>query len=83
MTGLSRVRHLWRRTLAAFRVRLLVRQIRREARVRERVDHLLGRVSRAGLDSLSPAERRYLYRASRFFRAPRERPPLPHENAAP
>ncbi len=83
MTLPASVRRLWRRSVASVRLWRFGRHMRREAQIRERVDLLLGRVSCSGLDSLSPSERRFLYRASRFFRAPRERRLARHETAAP
>ena len=73
MRLLPRRCRLWCRSAAsAVRHWRLARRIRKEALVRERVDRLLARVAQGGVDALSPAERRFLYRASRFFKAPRE-----------
>lgn len=74
MSLLAAFRGLWRRPLAVVRFWRLSRRLRQEAVVRERVDLLLDRVARDGMDALSPAERRFLYRASRLFKAPHEEP---------
>lgn len=57
------------------RLWILEREIRRETRVRDKVDRLLLRIGREGMDRLSPAERRFLYRASRFYRLSRRELP--------
>lgn len=60
------------RLRARRRRRLAVRQAREEAEMKQRVDDLLEKVSRDGIDSLTSKERRFLEQASRKIRTARK-----------
>lgn len=67
----------WKRLRRLWRSRRLARAIARDFATRERVDRLLARIAREGIDALPPADRRFLYRASHRYRkgAPRDASP--------
>lgn len=66
------LRDRWNRKVESLREgrrgRAAARAARRQTRLRARVDHLLEKVGRAGMDGLSWRERRELTRASREYR---------------